>query len=33
VAARAGAMHIVFNTNNQDQGMVNARLMRQLLGT
>ena len=31
VAARVDAMHIVFNTNYQDQGQVNARLMRQIL--
>jgi uncharacterized protein YecE (DUF72 family) len=32
VAARVKALHILFNTNNQDQGQVNARLMRQVLG-
>jgi uncharacterized protein YecE (DUF72 family) len=32
VASLAESVHIVFNTNNQDQGQVNARLMRQLLG-
>lgn len=32
VAAQVGAMHILFNTNYQDQGQVNARLMRQVLG-
>jgi uncharacterized protein YecE (DUF72 family) len=32
VASRVDAMHILFNTNNEDQGQVNARLMRQLLG-
>ena len=31
VAAKADAMHILFNTNYEDQGQVNARLMRQLL--
>lgn len=31
VASRVDAMHILFNTNNQDQGQVNARLMHQLL--
>lgn len=31
VAAQVDQLHIVFNTNNQDQGQVNARLMRQLL--
>jgi uncharacterized protein YecE (DUF72 family) len=31
IASRVDAMHIVFNTNNQDQGQVNARLMRQLI--
>lgn len=30
-AAQADAMHILFNTNYEDQGQVNARLMRQLL--
>jgi uncharacterized protein YecE (DUF72 family) len=33
VASHAKAMHIVFNTNNEDQGQANARLMRALLGT
>ena len=33
VAAQADAMHILFNTNYQDQGQVNARLMRQLLSS
>jgi len=32
VASQVKAMHIVFNTNNEDQGQANARLMRQLLG-
>jgi uncharacterized protein YecE (DUF72 family) len=31
IAQQARAMHIVFNTNNQDQGQVNARLMREVL--
>ena len=31
VAGQARRTHIVFNTNNQDQGQVNARLMRDLL--
>src|SRR5262249_51564425 len=31
LAGLADAVHIVFNTNYQDQGQVNARLMRQLL--
>lgn len=31
IASQVGAMHIVFNTNYQDQGQVNARLMRQIL--
>jgi len=31
VAEQVKAMHIVFNTNNEDQGQVNARLMRELL--
>ncbi|HUR88396.1 MAG TPA: DUF72 domain-containing protein [Ramlibacter sp.] len=31
VAQQADAMHILFNTNYEDQGQVNARLMRQLL--
>jgi hypothetical protein len=25
-------MHVVFNTNNEDQGQTNARLMREVLG-
>jgi uncharacterized protein YecE (DUF72 family) len=31
VAEQTGSMHILFNTNFEDQGQVNARLMRQLL--
>lgn len=31
VAGQVGAMHILFNTNYEDQGQVNARLMRRLL--
>ena len=31
VAAQVDAMHIVFNTNNEDQGQANARLMKQVL--
>jgi len=31
VSSLADSVHIVFNTNYQDQGQVNARLMRQLL--
>jgi len=31
IASLAETLHIVFNTNYQDQGQVNARLMRQLL--
>lgn len=31
LATRARAVHVVFNTNNEDQGQVNARLMQQLL--
>ena len=31
IASLANSLHIVFNTNYQDQGQVNARLMRQLL--
>lgn len=31
-AGLADAVHVVFNTNYEDQGQVNARLMRQLLG-
>lgn len=31
VAAEAAQLHIVFNTNREDQGQANARLMRQLL--
>jgi uncharacterized protein YecE (DUF72 family) len=33
VASRVDAMHIVFNTNNEDQGQANARLMRKLLAS
>jgi hypothetical protein len=32
VAARAGRMHVLFNTNYEDQGQVGARMLRQLLG-
>ena len=31
IAARASKVHVLFNTNMQDQGQVNARLMAQLL--
>ena len=31
VAAQARKAHVLFNTNYQDQGQANARLMRQLL--
>ncbi|MBC5766830.1 DUF72 domain-containing protein [Ramlibacter albus] len=31
LATQARQVHVVFNTNNEDQGQVNARLMRQLL--
>jgi uncharacterized protein YecE (DUF72 family) len=31
VASQVDAMHIVFNTNHEDQGQANARLMRQVL--
>jgi uncharacterized protein YecE (DUF72 family) len=31
LATQAKRTHVVFNTNNEDQGQVNARLMRQLL--
>jgi uncharacterized protein YecE (DUF72 family) len=31
VAGLADSMHVVFNTNYEDQGQVNARLLRQLL--
>src|SRR5690606_33967269 len=31
LASRAQAVHVVFNTNHEDQGQVNARLMRELL--
>jgi uncharacterized protein YecE (DUF72 family) len=31
LAAQVKSVHVVFNTNNEDQGQVNARLMRQLL--
>jgi uncharacterized protein YecE (DUF72 family) len=32
LAGLADAVHVVFNTNHEDQGQVNARLMRALLG-
>jgi uncharacterized protein YecE (DUF72 family) len=32
IAAQVDALQILFNTNYQDQGQVNARLMRQVLG-
>ena len=32
LAQQARQVHVVFNTNNEDQAQVNARLMRQLLG-
>jgi uncharacterized protein YecE (DUF72 family) len=31
LATQAKQVHVVFNTNNEDQGQTNARLMRQLL--
>jgi uncharacterized protein YecE (DUF72 family) len=31
IARKAKAVHVLFNTNNEDQGQVNARLMRQVL--
>ncbi len=31
LARRAQAVHVVFNTNNEDQGQVGARMMRELL--
>jgi uncharacterized protein YecE (DUF72 family) len=31
LARKAQSVHVIFNTNNEDQGQVNARLMRQLL--
>jgi len=31
IASKVKAMHVLFNTNNQDQGQVNARLMRSVL--
>jgi uncharacterized protein YecE (DUF72 family) len=31
LATQAKQVHVVFNTNNEDQGQVNARLMRKLL--
>jgi uncharacterized protein YecE (DUF72 family) len=30
-AARAAKVHVIFNTNNEDQGQVNARLLAQLM--
>jgi uncharacterized protein YecE (DUF72 family) len=32
MAARVAQVHVLFNTNYEDQGQVNARLMRQVLG-
>jgi uncharacterized protein YecE (DUF72 family) len=32
-AGLAGTVHVVFNTNYEDQGQVNAKLMRRLLGS
>jgi uncharacterized protein YecE (DUF72 family) len=32
IASQVDAMHLLFNTNYQDQGQANARLMRQVLG-
>jgi uncharacterized protein YecE (DUF72 family) len=32
VAANAAKVHVIFNTNNEDQGQVNARLLAQLMG-
>jgi uncharacterized protein YecE (DUF72 family) len=32
VAARAARMHVLFNTNYEDQGQVGARMLRRLLG-
>jgi uncharacterized protein YecE (DUF72 family) len=32
IAAQAPQTHVVFNTNNQDQGMVNARLLAEAMG-
>ncbi len=31
LAERAGRVHVIFNTNNEDQGQVGARMMRELL--
>jgi len=31
VADLAGAVHVVFNTNYEDQGQVNARLLTRLM--
>jgi uncharacterized protein YecE (DUF72 family) len=31
IAGLAGTVHVLFNTNYEDQGQVNARLMTQLL--
>lgn len=33
LASVAQSVHVVFNTNDQDQGQINARLMRQLLSS
>jgi len=32
LARDVGQVHVLFNTNYEDQGQVNARLMRELLG-
>jgi hypothetical protein len=31
VAAKAAKVHVIFNTNNEDQGQVNARLLAKLM--
>lgn len=31
LATQARRVHVVFNTNNEDQGQANARLMQQVL--
>jgi uncharacterized protein YecE (DUF72 family) len=32
ISRKARKVHVLFNTNYEDQGQVNARLMRQVLG-
>jgi len=31
IAAKTASVHVIFNTNNEDQGQVNARALAQLM--